>query len=439
MEWLEKIPELLRMGWPDVAKVFLGVAMVGTIALGWVRTSRRHASARVEAATQKARADVATQEAAFQAQLTEAERRHSANVDEQARRHNENLAHLYAKIQTLEKSRHAIKVARDKHRARSTERGAKLDDLRQFDGKPWERPLRAAPPPFVPAADRRTRFVAVANLKGGVGKTTVTANVGMALARRGKSVLLVDLDFQGSLTRLCAPYTTIREMYIKKDTVSTIFNAPADPGAVLDRIIYPVTSSVAGTPAPSGECSFVAAWDDLADVEFRDAVRWLVEPEPDVRFLFRRAFHTARILGRFDYVLFDCPPRLTTACVNALACSDWLLIPVVPDQQSIQAVPRMLKMLKGLAAVSPAKLLGIVMNEAKTHGTGLVSAHQDALNRLPDFVRRSGYEMNGAIRSFVKTDALVANAANHGRIAAADDAGVALFERLSKEIEKAAK
>ena len=228
-------------------------------------------------------------------------------------------------------------------------------------------------------------------------------------------------------------------MIAKRDTVSTIFDSPSTPVDVLDRIICPVTSSAGATFPPGSECAFVAAWDDLADVELRDTVRWLVDPEPDLRFLFRRAFHTAKMFHRFDYVLFDCPPRLTAACVNALACSDGLLIPVVPDQQSVQAIPRMLKMLKNLAMVSPAKLFGIVVNETTVRGDAPVAAHQTLLNQLPDFVKRSGFEMNGAVRSWVKTDAAIANAANHGRIAAAEDAGAALFDRLSKELEKAAK
>src|SRR5207247_1162254 len=77
------------------------------------------------------------------------------------------------------------------------------NDLEAFDGKLWQRANVVSPPPFINPMDRKARFVAVINLKGGVGKTTLTANVGVGLARKGHRVLLVDLDFQGSLTRLC--------------------------------------------------------------------------------------------------------------------------------------------------------------------------------------------------------------------------------------------
>jgi len=79
----------------------------------------------------------------------------------------------------------------------------RLSDLESFDGKLWEQDSLTTPPPFVAANERQTRFISVVNLKGGVGKTTLTANVGVSLSRRGHRVLLVDLDFQSSPTRLC--------------------------------------------------------------------------------------------------------------------------------------------------------------------------------------------------------------------------------------------
>jgi cellulose biosynthesis protein BcsQ len=431
MEWLEKIPELLRMGWADVAKVFLGVFLVGFTALGWVRTSRKHALALVEAAKAQAQAEVASQRAALQ-------EKHAAALIEQDRRRNESNDDLREQIHTLEESRRALRIKRDKLRKLSDRRGRQLNKLKAFDGKPWERPLMVTPPCFVPALERRTRFISVGNLKGGVGKTTLTANVGMSLAHRGKSVLVVDLDFQGSLTRLCAPFSKFKDMVDKGDTIRALFDSEGQLPKTLNRIIFPVLSSAPNFPK-GGACDFIAAWDDLADVEFREAVRWLVSSESDVRFLFRRAFHTPRILDHYDYVVFDCPPRLTTACVNALACSDWLLVPVIPDQQSIQAVPRMLHTLQTLQHISSTKLLGVVMNGVRLFGGGLVAAQQNAFNSLPETVRRGGYEMNGAIRSYVKADAIIASAANQAQIATAGSAGIPLFERVTNDIEKAAK
>jgi cellulose biosynthesis protein BcsQ len=57
------------------------------------------------------------------------------------------------------------------------------------------------------------------------------------------------------------------------------------------------------------------------------------------------------IFQQFDYVLFDCPPRMSTACINALTCSDHVLVPSTLSQLDIDAVPRTLKWLHELHAV----------------------------------------------------------------------------------------
>jgi hypothetical protein len=80
---------------------------------------------------------------------------------------------------------------------------AQLHSLATFDGKVWERPAALPFPTFRPRTDRKCRVIAVTNLKGGVGKTTLTANLGAPLWTTGKQVLLIDLDYQGTLTAIC--------------------------------------------------------------------------------------------------------------------------------------------------------------------------------------------------------------------------------------------
>ena len=66
----------------------------------------------------------------------------------------------------------------------------------------------------------------------------------------------------------------------------------------------------------------------------------------DVRYRLRAILHSAEIADRFDFILLDCPPRLTTACINALAASDYVIVPVLPNPISTAAVPRLLQWLK---------------------------------------------------------------------------------------------
>ena len=80
------------------------------------------------------------------------------------------------------------------------------------------------------------------------------------------------------------------------------------------------------------EISLVAADEELGDVEMATSHRWQAKiTDDDVRYRLRAILHSAEIAERFDFILLDCPPRLTTACINALAASDYAMIPVLPN------------------------------------------------------------------------------------------------------------
>ena len=70
----------------------------------------------------------------------------------------------------------------------------------------------------------------------------------------------------------------------------------------------------------------------------------------------------------FDVVLFDCPPRVTASVVNAVACSDYVLIPTKLDTGSIDAIPRTLAWMKGLGAICQAELLGVLASHVTLRG-----------------------------------------------------------------------
>src|SRR5262249_25454713 len=81
-------------------------------------------------------------------------------------------------------------------------RGKLLNRAMKLEGKVWERKVLQGAPQFRPLNQRHMSIISVLNLKGGVGKTTVTSHLGAALAAKGYDVLLMDLDLQGSLSSL---------------------------------------------------------------------------------------------------------------------------------------------------------------------------------------------------------------------------------------------
>ena len=249
--------------------------------------------------------------------------------------------------------------------------------LDRVDSHVWTKPDRCRNNRFVPREERGTRFIALANLKGGVGKTTLTLNLGVSLAERGKKVLLVDLDFQGTLSNLALPRELVNDYRGKGWTTDALLQANGQ--AAVDSLHFPVQD------APN--CRAMIARERLELVEFERQSQFFVNPDHEARFLLQKAFHVPEILHRFDYVLFDCPPRMSTACINALTCSDHVLIPSTLSQLDIEAVPRTLKWLQELHAVVRASFLGVVITRARMRVQKLVSYERPQLDNLRELIR----------------------------------------------------
>jgi cellulose biosynthesis protein BcsQ len=239
----------------------------------------------------------------------------------------------------------------------------------QHKGRIWLTAPLTKPPEFVPLKKRNTRIISILNLKGGVGKTTITANLGGYLAAcREKWVLLLDLDHQRSLTQLLLSSEKRKDAAIANRTIQDFFHSTRggeNLRAVAEQLQGDRLSRcwiVGNTDADIG----YGTRENLDDLEMKFLGRWLVHPEEmDIRYLLRPALHSEVIQERFDYVLIDCPPRLTTACINALAASDFIIIPSEAEKVSARSVPHLLRRIRELrdAQIIPdLKVLGILAN-----------------------------------------------------------------------------
>ncbi len=326
-------------------------------------------------------------------------------------------------------------------RERNKELTQQLEAVEKFDGKIWERPPTGSPPAFLPAQDRRARILAFSNLKGGVGKTTLAANLAAMLARQrrcvqGQSdekcrVLLVDLDYQGSLTSLCLMPSDIERVRSEKRFMDRLLCQAAQMGCATVRLqdYYRQHAAVPGL-------WIIPADENLAEVENQVMARWLVKPaEGDLRFLLRELLHAFEVAQHYDFVILDCPPRLTTACVNAYAAADYVMVPVIPDPTSTEAVPRQLRTLcNHRRHLCPdLAVLGLVANRTFPRQE-MIRRERETWEALRDPCRDVWGREVYQFRTFIRQKPAFHDAARDSRLAITDSEIEAMFRDLAQEV-----
>jgi cellulose biosynthesis protein BcsQ len=309
---------------------------------------------------------------------------HKLQVDlqnERSRVGQQQLA-LKAKEEDLEKRDRLIRQAIDG----ITLREQKLDALRTaFNGKEHELwCIHTCRKPI--GYDQKLRrqrhrpIITVANLKGGVGKTTLTANLAAFFSQAGMRVLLIDVDYQGSLSNMLLSADQVVEV---SSPVSKLLESGSDPNTF--------QSSLRKFERILPGSAVVSAKYELATCENRLMIDYLLhEDEDDGRYRLATLLLHEEISNTFDIALIDAPPRLTAGTINALCASTHLLIPTVYDNLSAEAVGTFLNGVQALkSSLNPViDLLGVVGTLTFQQGP-LANREQQAKNLAVEEVQRS--------------------------------------------------
>jgi chromosome partitioning protein len=195
------------------------------------------------------------------------------------------------------------------------------------------------------------------NYKGGVGKTSVTANLGAELASKGKRVLLLDMDPQASLTFSLIQPEEWQKHYAEKKTIKAWFDsiAEARPVPISDLVFTPHRAAQALTACgASGRLDLVASHLGLINVDLELATQLggatLAQAKANYLKVYRRLAEGLKIVdsGKYDLILIDCPPNFNIVTKNALVASEGILIPAKPDYLSTLGIDYLTKSVKAL-------------------------------------------------------------------------------------------
>ena len=201
--------------------------------------------------------------------------------------------------------------------------------------------------PKIPGYDHNTppaKILVIANAKGGVGKTTVAACLGgrfaeLAAANGGKPVLLIDLDFQGSLSSMCF---IDRDDWLPgkhRDSEATYLLSGDRDGNDVASYCKLAMVDKAGQSVAVPKLKVITSYYDLAQAENRLMVEWLVsDRSKDLRMHLAELLHSNGVREAYSLIIIDCPPRLTTGAIQALAAGTHLLVPTILDNPSAEAV-----------------------------------------------------------------------------------------------------
>ncbi len=216
-----------------------------------------------------------------------------------------------------------------------------------------------------PTPSQGPKIIAVANQKGGVGKTTTTINLGAALAEQGLNILIVDLDPQGNASTGLG--------IEPDDRYYTSYELLLDDVELADVIQPTSTDGVALIPATVDLSS--------ADIELYSSEKR--------SFLLRDALRQSAVDAyHYDYILIDCPPSLNLLTVNAMVAAHSILVPLQSEFFALEGLSQLMLTIREVRQTANPELRieGIVMTMYDARNNLSQQVEADARANLGDLV-----------------------------------------------------
>lgn len=160
------------------------------------------------------------------------------------------------------------------------------------------------------------KTIAIANQKGGVGKTTTAINLSACLAEKGKKVLVIDTDPQGN--------TTSGFGIDKNNLENTIYELILGECSISDCIIKKVTGNVSVVPS---NVNLAAAEIELIGIDKKE---YILKREVDY------------IKDEYDFIIIDCPPSLNMLTINAMTTADSVLVPIQCEYYALEGLSQLI-------------------------------------------------------------------------------------------------
>ncbi|AQS40736.1 MAG: Chromosome partitioning protein ParA [Candidatus Tokpelaia hoelldobleri] len=252
----------------------------------------------------------------------------------------------------------------------------------------------------------QTRIIAIANQKGGVGKTTTAINLATALAAIGEKVLVLDIDPQGNASTGLGIDRNNRRL------------------SSYDVLIHGVSVVEAALPTAVPNLSVVPSTLDLLGVEMEIAA------QTDRSHRLKNALrHDPRIIGNFSYILIDCPPSFNLLTLNAMGAAASVLVPLQCEFLALEGLSQLLETVKRVRASLNPKLniQGIVLT--------MYDGRNNLANQVVDDVR--AFMGEKVYRTIIPRNVRVSEAPSFGKPALLYDlkcAGSQAYLQLASEV-----